>query len=121
MTTFNEIIEAFGNRIKSPVFGSFLFSFIAFNWEPLFYLLFAKGVTAETKFTYVYGHTDWLSLFLWPVIIGIIIALALPFVNYFTARVIQWPIHQRRILEDEFASKRLEIKEKMARSKRTHR
>ena len=40
----NEILEALATRIKSPIFGYFVLSWVAFNWRPLFYLFFSNTV-----------------------------------------------------------------------------
>lgn len=39
---FKTIFSTANHRIKNPLLGSFIFSWIIFNWKPIFYLLFAK-------------------------------------------------------------------------------
>lgn len=118
MTTITEIFESFNNRVKSPVFGSFLFSFVAFNWRPLYYLFFAKDVTAEARFVFFEANTSWLTLLIGPMIIGMVMAIALPWVNYLAAWIIRSPIQKRRLIEISAASDRMLEKQKLSRIRR---
>lgn len=105
-----EIIEAFAARIKSPVFGYFVLSWIVFNWRPLFYLIFSKTTVGERL-----GHFDQLtnnhSLVLFPLIVASIIAVIYPWINYGFLFLCKKPADLRNYLQAESEHKLL-IKKK---------
>lgn len=76
-----EILEAFGTRIKSPLFGYAVIAFVAINWRPLFYLIVADE-TAIERISYFENNTTYYSLFLLPIFIAAIGAILYPWLNY---------------------------------------
>ncbi len=114
MTTFNDLLESFGNRVKSPIFGSVSLAFIACNWKPLYYLFFSKDILAESKFIYFDDHTNWLTLFVVPILTGTALAIGLPYINYLAAKAIRKPLQDQRLLEIQSASERLIEKSRLA-------
>jgi hypothetical protein len=76
-----EIFEVLEARIKSPVLGYFALTFMAINWQPLFYLIVeSKG--AIDRIEYFVANTDWKSLILYPAITSSLIAIIYPWINY---------------------------------------
>lgn len=85
-----DISEAMSQRIRSPFLGSILLVFAALNWKPIWYLLFAdKPVFA--KFLYIEANTDPNVLYFWPVVGGIILAIAMPWITLVGAYVAAKP------------------------------
>lgn len=76
-----EIFEALESRIKSPVMGYFLLSFVAFNWQPLFYLI-VENKGALERIDFFVGNTTWKSMFLYPFIASSFVAVIYPWINY---------------------------------------
>lgn len=62
-----DIFEAIDSRIKSPVFGYFILSMLALNWQPIFFLLFDDGSVTD-RITYFDEHTSAETLFVLPLI-----------------------------------------------------
>jgi hypothetical protein len=116
---FKQLFDAASERIRSPFFGSILISFIGFNWRELFYLLFAdKPVRA--RILYFDANTDVWSLFVYPVALGILLALLMPWVSYLGAIVARLPhanlhsvqhgeVSRKRIHEFEQKAKEEEV------------
>jgi hypothetical protein len=79
----NTFLDTTKERIKNPFIGAFIFSFIAFNWKPIFIIVFAsksiqeKINLVETKYTGLI-YNLWL-----PIIFAIFYVLVLPYVMWF--------------------------------------
>lgn len=98
MDGLKELVEAFSARIKSPIIGSIALAFVAVNWRPVFFLFFS-GEPANDKFEYFTTNTTGLSLYLLPVIVGLIFALVVPWVNFFGAKAIESPVSKHRNMQ----------------------
>jgi len=76
-----EYIEAWSQRIRSPVLGYFIISYTALNWQELFYIIFSdESVSVRLRFFEL--RTSWQSLYLWPAVCSVVAALFLPWVNF---------------------------------------
>lgn len=98
MDGLKELVEAFSARIKSPIIGSIVLAFIAINWKPLFFLLFS-GESAEDKFLFLSCNTTGYSLYLYPVIAGLVFAFCLPWINFWGAKAIELPVSKHRNMQ----------------------
>jgi hypothetical protein len=117
---FKQIVDAWGDRLRSPVLGSILIFFVATNWQSLFYLFFAdKPVRA--RLLYFDANTDGWSLYVIPVIGGVILAIAVPWISLVGASLAKFPraiLHEvqssealnRRILDHELRAREEETK-----------
>jgi len=117
---FKQIVDAWGDRLRSPVLGSILIFFVATNWQSLFYLFFAdKPVRA--RLIYFDANTDGWSLYAIPVIGGIILAIAVPWISLAGAFLAKFPgaiLHRvqsseaqkRRVLDYELKTKEEEAR-----------
>lgn len=110
---FKEGAEAWFQRIKSPILGSILFSFIAINWKVLFFVVFSDAPIL-TRFAFFDQNTDWITLFFLPVVIGVVLGVLSPFVNYGGSFVVKWPVEEMRILQAESASAVMTRKNQLA-------
>jgi hypothetical protein len=100
---FKQIVDAWGDRLRSPVLGSVLIFFVATNWQSLFYLFFAdKPVRA--RLLYFDANTDGWSLYVMPVIGGVILAIAVPWISLAGAFLAKFP---RAILHEVQSSEAL--------------
>lgn len=66
------------DRIKSPFYGVFILTWIAFNWQPIAIVLFSK-LTMENRIGFInaiYPFQLW-----WPLGVSAVLAYALPFIN----------------------------------------
>lgn len=105
---FKEMWDAAGQRLRSPFFGSILFSFVAVNWEALFFLFFAEQ-KAEVRLAYFASITDWWSLYAIPVGLGVSLALTMPWLKFGGAWVAQFPNKRLHRLQNvEAVSRKIE-------------
>ena len=93
-----EIVESIDARIKSPLFGYFIFALIAINWAELFYLIFAD-TEATDRIDYFQVNTDWKSLFAYPLLTAIAYSLLYPWTNYFFMLAASEPKRKKNILQ----------------------
>lgn len=91
-----EIISAFSQRIKSPFIGFIALAFLIVNWKPVFYLVFS-GKPALIKFEYFDQNTHWMNLYILPLVLGVLSALASPYITLIGAIWAERPINERRI------------------------
>jgi len=68
-------------RIKNPIIGSFLTSWLIFNWKPLLFFIFTKKLI-EDKIIYIEtNYSDIWNLLFFPLISTIIYLIILPYIN----------------------------------------
>lgn len=79
--TVKEIFESIEARIKTPFFGYFLFSLVAFNWDSFFYLFFDDGA-ASTRIDYFKKETNWISVIFYPTITACAYTIFYPWLIY---------------------------------------
>ena len=101
-----EIIEAFAARIKSPVFGYFVFWWIIFNWKPLFYLFFSNAAI-DDRFVYFDKLTTNYSLGIFPLVVASIMAVLYPWINLGFLYLCKKPVDLRNYLQAERSHKLL--------------
>ncbi|MBO9445501.1 hypothetical protein [Ruegeria sp. R14_0] len=75
-----DLSEAWSQRLRSPIIGSIAISFFAVNWQPIWYLLFADRPVRQ-KFLYFDANTSFFSLAVFPVLAGVILAMATPWLR----------------------------------------
>lgn len=66
------------DRIKSPFYGVFILTWVAFNWQPIAIVLFSK-LSMENRIGFInaiYPFQLW-----WPLGVSAVLAYALPFIN----------------------------------------
>lgn len=106
---FKEGAETWLQRVRSPLIGSVALSFLAINWQPIFFVIFADVPVLE-RFSYFDCETSIVTLVLLPVLVGLLIGLATPFVNYFGSRIAKNPVEKLRLLQAESADSVLKRK-----------
>lgn len=84
LTEFLETLFTTANqRIKSPFFGSFIFSWIIINWKPIFYFLFSddkisiKIKNIEESYEFIQNSI------LYPLLLSFIYVVIFPYINQF--------------------------------------
>lgn len=109
MEFLKEFLDEGRSRIKSNVFASVFFAFVAVNWQPL-YLVAFENIDALSKFKFFEDNTTWQSLYVYPLIIGALLAVGLPFINNMAHWAVSRAINETRIRDDEYAHQRLKKK-----------
>lgn len=85
-----DVLSAINERIKTPYYGYALLAFLALNWKPLFLLAFSDG-KAEERIAVFDSQTSFYSLLILPLLIGLTISLANPWIRLLFARIEKTP------------------------------
>lgn len=93
-----DILEAIDSRIKSPIFGYFVISLLAVNWEVFFYLLVHSG-DAASRIQYFHDNTDSSSLIYVPLLVTLIYSIAYPWVTYIFTYISSKPNELKNLLQ----------------------
>ena len=86
MDVLADLFKAWTNHVRTPFIGFISLSFIANNWQPIWYLLFADQPVKE-KFLYFDANTS----FGIPILMGAILAVIYPWVGVFGVFISQFP------------------------------
>lgn len=100
MEFIKDIADAWSQRIRSPIIGSIGLSFAFLNWKPLWYLIFAERPVRQ-KFLYFDQNTDWLSLLVLPIAVGLAVAFLMPWVKFFGAYTAKMPLSLLRQIQHD--------------------
>jgi len=76
------IVDSYKDRIKSPLIGSFMISFMIFNWRAFAILIFSDW-PIHTRIKWVEEHYSENKNFVWPILISFFYVLILPYINLF--------------------------------------
>lgn len=106
MEYLKEVYEAWGARIKSNIFGSIIVAFCLVNWRALFFPVFEDAKAVE-KFAFFDAQTTVLTLYVWPMFLGLFVALVLPYANNCAHWYVSKPVSAMRSRDDERAHERL--------------
>ncbi len=89
------------NRIRNPFIGSFIFSWIVFNWKPISYFLFSDEKT-RIKILFIEETYEnvWNAVML-PLIFSLFYVLILPYLNQFIQSITFKAEKERRKKEQE--------------------
>lgn len=85
-----DVLSAINDRIKTPYYGYALLAFFTLNWKPLFLLAFSDG-KAEERIVVFDSQTSLYSLLIFPLLIGLFISLANPWIRLLFARIEKTP------------------------------
>jgi tetratricopeptide (TPR) repeat protein len=104
-----DIVEAFFTRVKSPLFGYFVFSVIAINWKAISLLLFSTDDLLD-KIEIFDEATSRYCLFIYPLILSIFLTITYPWINYLFLLIARKPTELRNLLQAESEHKMLQKK-----------
>lgn len=76
-----DIVEEIDSRIRSPLFGYFIFSLVAINWAEFFYLILGNSDVPE-RIGYFQERTNILTLVIYPFLIAAAYAVIYPWLQY---------------------------------------
>lgn len=96
MEGLREIIDALGQRFRTPFFGYFALAFTLVNWKPLFFVLFSDQ-PVEARFSFFDITTSTYSLLTLPFVLGVGGALVAPWLSFLGALWAEWPTTKRRM------------------------
>lgn len=93
-----EAVEAWLQRVRSPILGYSLLAALAMNWKPLWALVFAD-IDVFSRFLYFDLRTDVCTLFVWPVVIGSVTDALTPWIGLVGIYVVRLPSKLQRELQ----------------------
>lgn len=96
-------VTAWLERVKSPIAGSIILSFVAVNWQSIWFVVWSD-VEATERFLYFDEHTSPQSLYLWPLLIGFLLGILGPWLRWFGTYTANYPTKKYREIEDKQAS-----------------
>lgn len=77
---YNSILDSTKERLKNPLVGSFIFSWIIFNWKPIFHIIFSNN-SIENKIDFVSDcYTSLNNNFLFPLTFSVFYIVIFPYV-----------------------------------------
>lgn len=101
-----DLLDAIGARIKSPYFGYSVFAFIALNWRPLF-ILIVSTTSPQQRIADFDSQTNVLTLLVYPLLFGFIIALSTPWIRFAFEYISRKPFELSDSLKLEAQNKNL--------------
>ncbi|MFH6937609.1 hypothetical protein [Flavobacterium sp. FlaQc-30] len=72
-----DFIDTTKERLKTPISGAFLWSFIIYNWRPLFLLLFSSASIEDKIIVINHEYCNFWAIF-WPIVIATFYTLFIP-------------------------------------------
>ena len=104
-------------RVKNPIIGAFIISFIAFNWKSILVILFYNQINIFERICLVeiVYTSSWNYII--PLISTIVYNLGLPYVNWLSHKIKQKPIQKINEINIEIVKGKIEYREKMIENK----
>ncbi|WP_299028491.1 hypothetical protein [uncultured Sulfitobacter sp.] len=87
---FKELADAANARIRSPFLGSIFIVFLTLNWKAIAILIFSNSSIELRALTFE-GMTSLTGLVVYPVVLGVIVALVLPWLKLLGAWIAKRP------------------------------
>lgn len=97
---FKEAFEAWLHRVRAPILGYTLLAGLVINWKPLWALLFAD-IDVFSKFLYFDLRTDYWTLILLPLFVGVLSAIVSPWFAFAGAYMVRLPARLQVELQEE--------------------
>jgi len=82
---FSSTLSTAMQRIKNPVFGSFVISWFFFNWRNVLYLLFSDE-RISWRIDYISGNSNWGTAIIYPLVSTALLCAVLPWTNNLIAK-----------------------------------
>jgi hypothetical protein len=95
-----EAVEAWLHRVRAPILGYTLLAGLVINWKPLWALLFAD-VDVFSKFLYFDLRTDYWTLIVLPLLVGVLSALVTPWIALAGAYMVRLPARLQVELQED--------------------
>ena len=93
-----DYLDSLSQRVRSPFGGYTIASFLAINWQEVFYLFFSDQ-SASIRIRFFDLRSSWFDLIALPVLFGAILAIGLPWLNFAVAFCIRMPVGKHRQLQ----------------------
>lgn len=87
-----DVLDAVSARIKAPYFGYAVLAFVAWNWRGIFLLVMTAG-SAEQRLAVFDLHTNVWSLYVAPLITGVVVAASSEWIRF----IFEWVARNPRL------------------------
>lgn len=124
---FNSLKTTLSERTKSYYIGSFIFSWVTFNWRiPLILLFSSKDI--EAKINYISDTININSALWYPAVMSLVLSILLPCINMIVSLLQKWPNRLVRNIttsqkqeqyQDDIVTEALRAQKDMAYQKKT--
>jgi hypothetical protein len=95
-----EAVEAWLHRVRAPILGYSLLAALAINWQPIWALIFSD-IDVFSKFLYFDLRTNYCTLIVLPLVIGVISALGTPWIALGGAYLVRLPARLQVELQED--------------------
>jgi hypothetical protein len=123
MKKITELLETLfataNQRIKSPFFGSFIFSWLIFNWKPIFYFLFSDDKIKDRIILIETQYEDLGNLTYKPLVLSLIYVVIFPYVNQFIHWLTTKAEYSKRIEHHKLKKEQIENSQELAEEEKT--
>jgi hypothetical protein len=93
-----------GDRIKSPFYGVYVFTWLAFNWESVAIFIFSD-MKMENRVSFI--NSAYPFSFIIPLIISVLLTIFLPFINEWFSKVQSKPLSKTSLIMSQRKRKAL--------------
>lgn len=118
------LIDSSKERVKTPITGAFIISFIAYNWKAILFLLFSTASIEDKLYFITYKYCSFYSI-LFPFLIAIFYSIAVPYLMMIIENLNKTAKHGRQvykydgrinevILKIKLADQELKLQDKMS-------
>lgn len=124
---FNSLKTTLSERTKSYYIGSFIFSWVTFNWRiPLILLFSSKDI--ESKINYISDTININNTLWYPAVMSLVLSILLPCINMIVSLLQKWPNRLVRNIttsqkqeqyQDDIVTEALRAQKDMAYQKKT--
>src|SRR4051794_38083766 len=100
------IASLFAERTGSPLYGTFILSWLVWNWQPIYVTLFvSEDKIPGDRLSYILqNHTGVLNVVVWPAVSTVLLILVVPLIAngafWISIRFDEWRRRERDIATD---------------------
>lgn len=117
MQEIKDVLEATSARLKNPIIGSSILFSLLINWKSVFFVIFSAD-SVNDRFAYFENSTTILSLFVFPIILGIIYSAVSPWISLAGTYLASNPETRSRLMQvqadQKVIERRSELEERVA-------
>lgn len=94
----DNILKTTKERISNPIFGTFMISWVAFNWKPIIFLMLSE-LKIQSRIKYIDNNfSDIYNLLFFPFIATIVYILVIPYLNLLFDYLLEYSRVKRNII-----------------------
>ncbi|MES2381809.1 MAG: hypothetical protein V4538_12255 [Bacteroidota bacterium] len=108
------IFKTTEDRVKNPFIGSFITSWVLFNWKPIVFIILSSQII-EDKIKYIETEfSNIVLVLLLPLLAAIFYVLILPFLNLLFDELLKFPLVKRNAIQMEKQKQKIDNETQIA-------